>query len=35
METKEKALIEQEFNMLFEVTLRLENELDELVNHKK
>ncbi len=34
METKEKALIEQELNMLFEVTLKLESELEEVIKSK-
>lgn len=34
IETKEKTLIEQELTMLFDVTLKLESELEEVIKFK-
>lgn len=35
METKEKEIIERELSFLVEVTLKLENELNEIVKNSK
>jgi hypothetical protein len=34
IETKEKIFVEKELNLLVEITLKLENELDRIVNYK-